>query len=914
MLAVVVAGVVAGFTYSLAGASLAVAYRSSRTLNFALGSLGGLAAYVCLELVDRHVPWGIALVVAVVVGAVLGGATDALVGRRLRRANHLTAAMGLFGVLLLLQGVTEYIWGSNDRVFGGPFGASQVTAAGVTVTANNLLSVGVAVVAAGLLLLVTYRTTFGLHLRAASSGPMTAATVGIRVRVMTTAGWAIGGALGAASAIFVLSSGTVLPTTFSGFIFLALVALTLGGLTSIWGVVVGGVLFGVVLNITEAQLSTRLTYVFAYVFLAALLLCRPQGLLGRPERRISEPSLLSRPTQRALLQRGRTATGIGDPGLINVTTDDPGPARRGLFPLRDVVAATLVIGLLFLLWFDGPTLVSLSLTQVLSTFIAVIGLDILMGYCGQISLAHGAFLGVGAYGSAIAVTHLGLPLALAFPVGMIVAAVVGMVVGLPAIRLSGLYFAQLTLLFALVVPELITYLSSLTGGSNGLAVPQFSLSSFQLFLLYGAIALAVSIVVRFMVSSSLGRRWRALRDDPAAAAGVGQRVNLTKLGAFGIGCGLAGLGGVMQAIAVGNISPDSYPVWESIYLQAAQVVGGMTSLVGNLLGAFFVTTVPAYTGGSRVPPDLIFGALFVLVLLISPRGVGAFLTDGWNALWDLPERRRHRRAGAGTSDTAAAPVPARPAAPPARGAAPAPPTTTTPVLAVEGLRAGYAGGEVLHGVDLSVGAREVVAVVGPNGAGKTTMLRAVTGLVVPSEGSVRLHGDDITGCSPFRLARRGVAHVVEGRGVFPDLTVAENLRLGKHYAVDTGRSIESAVELFPILGKRMGQLGGTLSGGEQQMLALARAQLLSPALLIMDEPLLGLAPSVADSVFEGLQAIGSEDIAVLIVEQNVRQVLTLCDRALVMASGRIAREGTPEELAADNELAETYFGLRATAL
>lgn len=934
MIAVLLAGVVAGFTYSLAGASLAIAYRSSRTLNFALGGMGGFCAYVCLTLVGGPVPWAVGLIIATLIGALIGASTDALVGRRLRRVSGLTAAMGLFGALLLFQGITEMIWGSNDQVLRTPFGSSQISLGdGIAISGNNLLSVIVAVVAVGILLIVLYRTDFGLQLRAASGGPVTAQTVGIRVRSMTMAGWAIGGALGAVAAVFISSSSTMLPTTFSSFIFLALVALTLGGMTSIWGVIVGGIVFGLALSVTQVELTTQLTYLFAYIFLAALLLYRPDGLLGHPENKVNEPTLLARPTQRALLHRRHRSApiAVGDPRSVLARADlNRVPAVGGR--IRTVVGVVVIIVVLVLLWYDGPVLVSLSLTQVMAMFVAVVGLDILMGYCGQVSLAHGAFLGVGAYGSAIAIAHLHLPLALAFPIGTIVAALVGIIVGLPAIRLDGLYFAQLTLLFALVVPELITFFASVTGGTNGLSVPQFtSLTDFEQFLLYGAIAAVVAIIMKLMTGSAIGRRWRAVRDNPAAAAGLGQRVSLTKLGAFAIGCGLAGLGGVMQAVAVGSISPDSYPVWESIYLQAAQVVGGMTSLLGNLLGAFFVTVIPTYTSNTHIPPDLLFGAAFLLILLVSPQGIGQFVNDAWADLWLLGARMmaKGQRKSAGEPAFAVLPVddpePVTPASANKSNLAGATGisaigqsekasiTPATPVLQVTGLRAGYGGGEVLHGIDLSVGTSEVVAVVGPNGAGKSTLLRAITGMIVPSAGEVHLEGTRITGSSPFRLAREGVAHVVEGRGIFPDLSVAENLRLGTRCAYGRPAVIDDVADLFPVLGDRRSQLGGTLSGGEQQMLALGRALLMGPRLLILDEPTLGLAPRVVDTVLAGLQSLRGQ-LAILIVEQNVRQVLAVCDRASVVADGRVVQQGTAKELAADTGLAQTYFGLDAKVL
>lgn len=979
---ILVAGIVVGCTYSLAGASLAIAYRSTRTLNFALGGAGGFCAYVALSGIDRGVPWIASLLLAMLAGALIGAGLE-FIGRRLRRASQLTAAMGLFGGLLLTQGVTGWVWGDTTRVLRGPFSrSSELHLGGVVITDNALLSVIVTVAVVSVLLLYLYCTPSGLRMRAASGGPITAQTVGVRLNMTTTIGWAIGGAIGAVAAVFVNMTGTMLPTTFSGFIFLALVALTLGGLTSITGVLAGGLVFGIVLYVAESELSTRLTYVFAYVFLAVLLFYRPSGLLGRPERRIVEPELVPRRSEVGLLrQLSRRSKRIVEVARVARFGMEPqGETPRGSMAVRTVVGALMVVATIFWLFRDGPLTVSLSMTQVLSMFVAVMGLDILMGYCGQVSLAQASFLGIGAYVAALTIAHLDVPWFLVFPFGIVGAAMVGILVGIPAIRLQGLYFAQLTLLFALALPEVILYFSSVTNGVDGLfvTVPQFSsLTRFEQFVLYGAIAGVAAAGVGVLRKSSVGRHWRAVRDNAESAAGLGQHVTLTKLGAFAVGCGLAGLGGVMQVLTVGSVSSASYPVWESIYLQAAQVIGGMTSMLGNLLGAFFVTLVPTYVGGTSIPSDFIFGVAFLAVLMLNPGGLSSIASSIWDGLWELPGRVRVRTSVSGTrrmidgssSKRRGSGRPFEPVTPGMSPKLPCPrldasagkpvsaefevagvsgtltsvPSTIecgtvhgagssvgpkTPslgenpsrdtVLEVRGLRAGYRGSEVLHGVDLHVRRGEVVAVVGPNGAGKSTLLRAVTGLVAASEGSVTYAGHDVTGTSPYALARSGVAHVVEGRGVFPDLSVEENLRLGSYCATHEHDGAltynrQEVLEIFPNLSSRMHQLGGTLSGGEQQMLAIARALLMAPRLLILDEPLLGLSPQVTENVLNSLSVIAQRHPAILIVEQNVRQVLEICDRAAVLADGRIVEEGSPGRLASDSDLAEKYFGLAEKA-
>ena len=234
------------------------------------------------------------------------------------------------------------------------------------------------------------------------------------------------------------------------------------------------------------------------------------------------------------------------------------------------------------------------------------------------------------------------------------------------------------------------------------------------------------------------------------------------------------------------------------------------------------------------------------------------------------------------------------------------------LLEAEGLTAGYGPVKVLHGVDLTVGASEVVVVLGANGAGKTTTLRAISGLV-HAHGALRLAGTSILGWKPEAVARAGVAHVPQGRGTLTDLTVDENLRLGAY----TRRDREGIVEdldrwytTFPRLGERREQPAGTMSGGEQQMLAIARALMARPRLLLLDEPSLGLAPVVTREVFEALARLNHElGVAMLLVEQNAALALRIAHRGYVLESGVVVTSGTASELAGDDDVRKAYLGL-----
>ncbi len=232
------------------------------------------------------------------------------------------------------------------------------------------------------------------------------------------------------------------------------------------------------------------------------------------------------------------------------------------------------------------------------------------------------------------------------------------------------------------------------------------------------------------------------------------------------------------------------------------------------------------------------------------------------------------------------------------------------LLEVNDLRAGYGAGEVLHGIALAVAPGGVTALLGANGAGKTTTLRAICGMLARS-GEIRLDGERIDGAATEDIARRGIAHVPDGRGTFLDLTVEENLRLGAYVRRDRGVAADIAhvLGLFPALRERLRQQAGTLSGGEQQMLAIARALLSRPRLLLLDEPSFGLAPLVVQQMFAILARVRAESgIGILLVEQNARLALDFADHACILESGRIALAGAAASIGADEQVRRVYLG------
>lgn len=241
--------------------------------------------------------------------------------------------------------------------------------------------------------------------------------------------------------------------------------------------------------------------------------------------------------------------------------------------------------------------------------------------------------------------------------------------------------------------------------------------------------------------------------------------------------------------------------------------------------------------------------------------------------------------------------------------------STAPLLEVRNLKLSYGGIAAVKGIDFYINSGELVTLIGANGAGKTTTLKVIAGLLKPSSGSIHFLGSAIGGQPAYELAELGVGLVPEGRGVFARMTILENLQMGayvrqgSHSAKSIDRDLEVVLETFPRLRERLSQLAGTLSGGEQQMVAIARAMMARPKLLLLDEPSMGLAPLMVETIFGVIQNLNQHGMTILLVEQNARLALSMADRAYVLESGVITLSGTANELLNDDRVREAYLGV-----
>lgn len=922
MLNVILSGVVTGLLYGLVGLSLVVVYRASKVMNFALGGAGVLVAYVAQDLLRGGLPYWLVLPTCVAIGALLGGLLELLVARRMRHQAHIAVALATLGAMLMVEGAVGWHWGFT------PSGLTPVLAdsgslriGDVAVSANRLFIIGVSIVATALLLFLIQRTRFGLGMRAASSGPMTAELMGLDVSRVRLSAWIIGGAYGCLAALLVIPLTYLSPTSFTPFLLTAFAAVVLGGLTSVLGVVVGAVFFGVTVNLLAVYVQSGLIATYTFIGVALILLFRPHGLFGRGETEIDEPELSQ-------------ASGRGGGRVIPTSAEGHDGSRAdGTWSARwsRFAGWILLAGALALVPVLGAEPDVYLVGTILASFVGVLGLNVVAGFSGQVSLANGAMAAIGAYTTAHFVNNE-MALLPALALAALAGACGGLVLGLPATRLSGIYLLMFTLMFALSIRELILVFDDITGGAAG--APLFSPAHVntvdQYWVVLGFTCLCAFLVLA-AAASPLGRSWRAVRDSPVAARSLGYNPALVKIGAFAFGNALVGLSGGLAGLLIGYIGPDNFTIFVGVFALLAVVLGGPGSVLGSLIGAAFIVLVPRYaTAGSDIPVPLVFGTALVIVLMFAPSGIAPTLERLWSGLIRTVLPRARPRHTSPLAVTMTAPTSdAGPYGPDVgmkagqdaarsflavnvdRGAREE--TEGVVLLRVDQVNAGYEAGHVLRDFSMSVHEGEVVALLGANGAGKSTLLRAVSGLIPVTDGTIEWAGETIRGRrlrTPHAIARAGICHVPEGRGIFPDLTVEENLTMGTFAQTDNSTDERSRMlDMFPVLGERLRQRAGTLSGGQQQMLAIARALIGQPRLLMLDEPSLGLAPVVSEQVFASLRDIARSGVSILLVEQNARAALELADHGYVLGRGTVALSGPAPDLLNHPSLSDAYLAV-----
>ncbi|GAC1414601.1 MAG: ABC transporter permease [Candidatus Velthaea sp.] len=601
-LGIAIGGLVEGSVFALVAIGFALVYRVTGTINLAQGAfvvLGALTTYSFEQ--TLHWPAAFAalgaLVVAAAVGAVLA---IAIFVPGLRRLPPSGMVMLTSGMLTLFEGAALLVWGSQAYQLPPFSGYRPVKVGAVLVPTQAFWDIGITAIVVVALWYTLQRTTFGRALRACAENPAAATLMGIDVVRVRIFSYTLAAVLGAISGVAI---GPIVSLQFDGgrfFTVYGFISVAIGGVGSFAGALLGGVGLGLVQQLGAAYVSSIFATTLAITLLIVVLVYRPHGLFGRGARR----------------EDNRASGGA----VLRMT------AR--LSPRLARTALAVVAALILIIPAVAPSGVLSSLTITGVIFIAVMGLDVLMGYAGQVSLGHAAFVAIGGYIAAIASVKFGLPPALGIVAGLIASLVCAAILSAITVRLRGHYMALATLAFGLLVDSLDVGLGDWTGGPSGLTqIPHFSLFGFtfadgrsNFYLIWGVAAIVFVLLVN-LVRSDFGRTLRAIRTDQTAALALGINVPRYKLYAFLISAACASIAGSLYAFYFQFLSPDMVSTPRSLEYVTMLVIGGEGSLAGPLLGVLLIVLLPTVIQPLAQAKTLFAGAVLVGSLLLLPAGV-----------------------------------------------------------------------------------------------------------------------------------------------------------------------------------------------------------------------------------------------------------------------------------------------------
>ncbi|MDP9101359.1 MAG: branched-chain amino acid ABC transporter ATP-binding protein/permease [Actinomycetota bacterium] len=559
---------------------------------------------------------------------------------------------------------------------------------------------------------------------------------------------------------------------------------------------------------------------------------------------------------------------------------------------------------------------ALTLTYGVCLGIAALSLNLLLGYAGQLSLGHAALLGVGAFGASLIVDGLALPMFIGWAVGACVGAAVALAIGIPALRLRGLYLALVTLVFGSTMQASVLRWRVFTHGSAGASLPRRLWGEHILINepIYLSMVLVVLVGVWLVdinvLRTRIGRAFLAIREDETAAQAFGIDVTRYKLLAFVLSGAIAGLAGALYGGAVGLVNSDVFDRELSLRIVLFVIIGG----VGRRWGCVAVSVLLAVA--PKLPDpfkhyDLVIAAGITLYNVVKlPEGLAGFIF----------RIRNNSPVGpaVGVEELRAIDLAAVARTPP--------PSAERQVLTVSGLSVDFGGLRAVHGMSLTVRTGSIVGVIGPNGAGKSTLFNAISGFV-PSTGTVTLDGAEVQARQPHERVSAGLGRTFQNVGLARDQTVRNNILLAQHLKAPYGdlaalgfsHSARVAErELGQLADEVIGGLGferyadtpvRELSGGQQRLVELAAVLATGPMLLMLDEPTAGLSPAAAESLAERLRQLQADrGQTILLIEHNVPLVLDLCHYIYVMSAGELLAEGTPDELSARPEILDAYLG------
>jgi len=581
-----------------------------------------------------------------------------------------------------------------------------------------------------------------------------------------------------------------------------------------------------------------------------------------------------------------------------------------------VAAAALVLALLPVV-FDDPFFI-LVMQSLAYLFIVTLGLDILVGWTGQISLGHAGLYAVGAYTTALASTRLGLPFWLSAPLGVTLAGLFGAVLAVPSLRAKGPYLAMVTIAFGFMA-EVTSNRWSLTGGPMGIMsipappLPDGSeMTATQYFWLIAGVALICQLFAANLFRARIGRTLLALQGSEIAAQSVGINVFAYKVLAFVVSSVYAGIGGVFFAHQNGFINSDTFVFSLSVSFLTSVLMGGSATLFGPLVGSVILNLIPTVFASLQEYQLYIYGGIILVTIVFLPKGIVGSLRQ------IHPFRRTRSLPAKIDPDTSVLDF--------AGGSA-----NDAPVLVVQRLAKSFGGIRALSGVDLTIRRHTVHGLIGPNGSGKSTFVNLVTGVFRPSAGSIMLEGKTLPAQGSHRMARHGVTRTFQSIRLFGELSVIENVMVGFHLHLTSGffahllqtraavdeevayRRKAMALLQFVGIAERAHDTAQNLSYGQQRLLEIARALATRPKLLMLDEPAAGVNPTELHHLARIIRDIKTAGVTLLVIEHHMELIMGISDAISVLDFGQKIAEGSATSVRENKKVIEAYLGVDESA-
>ncbi|MCW2900105.1 MAG: cysA1 [Streptosporangiaceae bacterium] len=893
-----------GAVFGALALALVLTYRSSGVLNFGTSAIALHAAYMYAFLRQGRLlllipglpttvgigdPLGLfpAMIVTLVVSALFGLVLYVLIFRPLRTAPPVAKAVAALGVSLVVSGVVAQVLGTTP-VAVQPIFPTTLWQLGSLHMSSDRVYFAVAILAVAAILAVTFRfTRFGLATRASAETERGAYLSGISPDRVAAYNWMASSAIAGLSGILIAPIVPLVPLAYTLFIVPALAAAILARFQLVFVAAVAGLVIGMLQSETqylEAQVSwfprSGLPEMVPLVLIMLVLVVRARPL----------------PTRGALILR----------------TLGRAPRPRHMLPTAVGGAVIVVIALVLLHHRLREGLIVSLIMAVIALSMVVVG-----GYAGQLSLAQLTLAGAAGFLLGPLGNDLHIPFPLAPLVAALAAAVLGVVVGLPALRIRGLPVAVVTLALAFAL-EAFWFRNLDFVSSSGVAIAEPTLFGWNLGvgaglgyprITFGILCLVVLVAVAIGVAalrrSGLGSQLLAIRANERSAAAAGVDVVRVKIIVFAIAAFIAGLGGALLAYQQRTVTYDAFSAVSGLTLFATVYLTGITSVSGGILAGFSATGGLLFvvidelvgTGGWYV---VVSSVLLVITVIMNPEGVVG------PAHQRLAAVRARREAGDAEEPP---PVPSASVAQSTRAGPPGP----TDLLAVRDLGVRYGGVVAVEGVGFDVPQGSIVGLIGPNGAGKTTLLDAISGFA-DHTGTVRLDGGSLEGRPPHGRVRAGLGRTFQALELYDDLSVAENVAVGltaSHGRRRGRRPAEDALrDTFALLGltSLRGRPAGELSQGQRQLVSIARALVGEPRVLLLDEPAGGLDTAESAWLGERLEVIRDSGVTIIMVDHDMNLVLSLCRQIHVLDFGRLIASGTPSEIRADREVAAAYLG------